>query len=149
MEKVGHSSRLELPETLRVNPVFAPEKLRRGAVKEPLPGQAQDPRKPIEIEDHEEWEVEEILASRIHYRKLQYRVKWVGHYPDPPNAWYPASNFMNAPNEVKRFHERYPDKDGPPMRLLEWLQAAEGDRFLSWTLEDELPAKEKPNPKRK
>ena len=42
------------------------------------------PPPPIEVDGEEEFEVEEILDSRIRYRKLQYLIKWLG-YPDTDN----------------------------------------------------------------
>jgi hypothetical protein len=29
----------------------------------------------VEVSDHDEYEVDEVLDSRLHYRKLKYRVK--------------------------------------------------------------------------
>lgn len=37
-----------------------------------------------------EWEVEQLLASRVHYGKLQYQVRWKGWSADP--EWYPAAD---------------------------------------------------------
>ena len=59
---------------MKIWPVFSPDKLRK-ARNDPLPGQIEDEGEPIDINSHKEYEVEEILASRIYYRKLQYRVK--------------------------------------------------------------------------
>src|SRR5699024_6724482 len=73
-EQVGHAYRLDLPPTMRIHDVFSPDKLRKAA-NDPLQGQQQEPPEPIEINDDEEWEVEQILDSRIHRKKLQYRVK--------------------------------------------------------------------------
>ncbi|PVH90157.1 hypothetical protein DM02DRAFT_665451 [Periconia macrospinosa] len=42
-----------------------------------------------------EYEVDKILEARIYYRKLQYRVKWVGYADDLD--WYNAANFKNSP----------------------------------------------------
>lgn len=72
--------------------------------------------------------MEEILAVRRHYRKLQYRVKWLGH--DNDDTWYPAGNFKTAPVKLMMFHNQYPRRPGPPARLKQWLEAAEDDIFL-------------------
>jgi hypothetical protein len=61
------------------------------------------------VDGEEEWEVEEILDSRMYRRRLQYLVKWTGH--DLPH-WRPAED-MNELEAVDRFHEDYPDKPGP------------------------------------
>ncbi|ELR09893.1 hypothetical protein GMDG_04371 [Pseudogymnoascus destructans 20631-21] len=85
----------------------------------PLPGQDL----PEVIDGVEEWEVEKILAVRLHRKQLQYRVSWVGYDPDP--EWYPASNFMNSPHKLREFHKEYPDLPGPPQELVGWVTAWE------------------------
>lgn len=94
--------------------MFAPEKLRLTTRTSPLPGQIVDPAPPVVVNNEEEWEVDEIVAVRLHYRKMQYRAKWVGHEPDA--NWYPARDFKNAPEKLLEFHRRYPDIPGPPKR---------------------------------
>jgi hypothetical protein len=96
-----------------------------------------DPPPPIEVNGEAEWEVDKILAVRTHYRKLQYRVKWVG--TDEDITWYPAGDFKNAPQKLIEFHERYPDKPGPPLRLQEWIKAALNDEFLDDHPDDDKP----------
>jgi hypothetical protein len=61
------------------------------------------------FDDEEEWEVEEIVDSRCHRGRIQYRVKWTGFH-DPDTTWYPADNFRNSPDAVTQFHGRYPNK---------------------------------------
>jgi len=78
LEKVGNSYQLDLPPSMRIHPIFSPDKLRK----------AEDPVEPVEINGEKEWEVEQILASRIYRGRLQYRVKWKGYDDDP--QWYPA-----------------------------------------------------------
>ena len=45
--------------------MFSPDKLQKAA-DNPLPGQVQEPPEPVEINDDEEWEVEQILDSCIY-----------------------------------------------------------------------------------
>ncbi|KAL1979106.1 hypothetical protein VTN96DRAFT_6844 [Rasamsonia emersonii] len=142
VEKVGHSFKLDLPDSIRVHPVFSPEKLRRAASTEPLRGQIPDEQPPIKVNGQDEWEVEQILAVRLRYGKLQYRVKWVGHDDDP--KWYPAGLFKNAPTRIRDFHLEYPEAPGPPVRLAEWLKAAEDDEFLEDHIADDRPKDWKP-----
>lgn len=71
-------SKLNLPDSIRVSPGFSPDNLRLAASTPPLPGQHPDPPSPEQVHDENEWEVEDILDSRIHYRKLQYRVHCAG-----------------------------------------------------------------------
>ena len=84
---------MELPPNMKIHDVFSPDKLQE-AVNDPLPRQIQEPPEPIEINDDEEWEVEEILNSWIYQKKLQYCVKWIGFNKDW--TWYYTSNFMGS-----------------------------------------------------
>ena len=72
------------------------------------------------IEQDVEYEVEEILEARIYYRKLQYRVKWVGYAEDL--EWYNAANFKNSPYKLRDFHAVKSTYPGPPTRLDYWIQ---------------------------
>jgi hypothetical protein len=56
------------------------------------------------IEGQPEWEVENILDSRRHRRKLWYLIKWKG-YSDAHNSWEPEEN-VNAPVILAVFHKR-------------------------------------------
>jgi hypothetical protein len=126
VEKVGNAYKLDLPDSIRVHPVFSAEKLRLAAKTEPLPGQVHDSKPPEVVNDETEWEVDEIVAVRLHYRKLQYRAKWVGNDDDD---WYPAGDFKNSPEKLLAFHTKYPELPGPPKRLNVWIEAALSDRF--------------------
>jgi hypothetical protein len=48
-----------------------------------MPGQILIPPNPVEINDKLKWIVDKILFSRLHYQKLQYKIVWKGHDPDP------------------------------------------------------------------
>lgn len=72
LEEVGNSYRVDLPEAIKVYPVFSPDKLRR-ASEDLLPGQRNEQPLPIQVDGEEEWEVEEILASKVVYGSLKYR----------------------------------------------------------------------------
>ncbi len=138
IEKIGNAYKLQLPDSIRVHPVFAPEKLRLAHKTDPLPNQIPDPKPPEVVNDDIEWEVEEIVAVRLHYRKLQYRAKWIGNEDD--HKWYPAADFKNAPEKLMAFHRRYPDLPGPPKRMQQWIEAALEDRFEPDHPDDNRPA---------
>ena len=58
------------------------------------------------VEDQEEYEVEQILDTRLfgRWKKRQYLIKWKG-YAEAHNSWEPEEN-VNAPELVKEFHQR-------------------------------------------
>ena len=124
LEKVGHSYRLDLPQSIKVHPVFSPDKLRK-ASNNPLPGQRNDPPLPIQVNGEDEWEVDEILASKTIRRSLYYRASWKGYDPNP--TWYSAWNFVGCPQKLKEFHKKYPEQPGPPKYLDEWIDCWHSD----------------------
>jgi hypothetical protein len=113
LERVGSRAyKLDLPATVKLHPVFHISLLEPTTSTEPIPGHQQPPPPPVIINDQQEWEVEEIIDSRRHRNRIQYRVKWTGFH-DPDKTWYSASNFENSPNAIRQFHERYPAKPSP------------------------------------
>ncbi|MBW0592290.1 hypothetical protein O181_132005 [Austropuccinia psidii MF-1] len=80
----------------------------------PILKKHQEPPPPIIIEEEEEWEVSQILHSKLKRRKLRYLVEWKGFSQDPERStWEPDENLKNFPELVKDFHSLYPDKPGP------------------------------------
>lgn len=117
LEKKGHSYKLDLPASMKVHPVFSADKLRKDPA-DPLPGQEEDAPPEVNITGDIEWEVDEVLASRILRKKLQYRVKWLNM--DEDLTWYPASDLKYAPDKLIAYHITNPSKPGPPEALLAW-----------------------------
>jgi hypothetical protein len=68
-----------------------------------IPGRIHDPPPPIEINDEQEYEVEDILDSRNSNRQLQYLVHWHG-YDVNECTWEPIKNLSNAMEKVHEFH---------------------------------------------
>jgi hypothetical protein len=122
LEQVGNAFRIDLPPSIKIHPVISTDKLRKAA-NDPLPGQLQELGLPIIVNGQDEWDVEEVLASRGYYGKLQYRVKWASSEPDP--TWYPASDFIGCPHKLKEFHDQNPSLPGPPRYLTDWLRSWE------------------------
>ena len=103
--------RLELPTTMKVHPIFHVSLLE--SYREPsFPRRVQSPPPSIEIENHEEYEVEKVLDSRRRWNRLEYLVHWCG-YDINERTWEPADNLVNAPQKVQEFHQRYSHKPKP------------------------------------
>lgn len=116
----GYSYELDVPDTWRMSKVFHADRLRKDP-DNPLPGQICDKPGPEIINDEEEWEVDRILSSRLHYHKLQYMAQWRGWDPDP--EYYDAEGLKNSPAKIREFHEQNPNCEGPLVRLSDWETA--------------------------
>ena len=85
-----------------------------------IPARVPSPPPPVEIDGTLEYEVEEILDSKIsrrHKRQpLCYQVRWAG-YQDRPDEieWISADDLENSSELVTEFHTKYPLKPGPTL----------------------------------
>lgn len=138
LAKEGHSYRLDLPESMKVHPVFSADKLRIDP-NDALEGQNSSPPTPINVTGDEEFEVQEILAVRKKRNKLEYRVSWIGY--DADLEWYPPSDLKYSPHKIREFHQANPTLPGPPARLLDWLKAWEAgtDEYDELDDDKEMP----------
>ncbi|MBW0587565.1 hypothetical protein O181_127280 [Austropuccinia psidii MF-1] len=109
-----HAYHLQLPSQWKsIHPVFHISLL--DPVKtSTIPNRHQEPLPPIIIEEEEEWEVSQILDSKLKRRELWYLVEWKGFSQDSERStWDPTENLKNCPELVKDFNSLYPDKPGP------------------------------------
>ena len=74
VEKVGTSYRLELPVSMKRTNFFHPSKLHRDP-NDPLPEQHIPSPNSVIIDEGDEWELNDILASRRYRGSLQYKCK--------------------------------------------------------------------------
>ena len=103
IEKISDISyKLELPQSMKIHPVVHVSSLEPHYEDEF--GRKQPPPPPVTIDNEEEYEVEEILDKRKHYRKIQYLVKWKG-YSLSEASWEPESN-LNCPELLKAFNSK-------------------------------------------
>ena len=73
-ERRGNAFVLDLPDSIKVHPVFNADKLRKAA-SDPLPEQQNEEPPPVEVDGEHEWEVEKILGVRLVNKGLKYRVQ--------------------------------------------------------------------------
>jgi hypothetical protein len=67
-------------------------------------------------QNEKKYEIDDILNSRYHYEKLQYRIVWIDHFSD--RAWYSTENFEHFKNILKNYHQRYSEKFESELRLV-------------------------------
>ncbi|MBW0540421.1 hypothetical protein O181_080136 [Austropuccinia psidii MF-1] len=101
----SHAYHLKLPQKWKsVQPVFHVSLLK--LVKHStIPNQHQLPPQQVLVEPQEEWEVAQVLDSKLKRGKLWCLVEWKGFSEDPERTtWEPTSNLTNSPDLVKDFH---------------------------------------------
>ena len=121
LEKLGHASfKLELPEAWKnLHPVFHESLITKYVGPFARHQERAPPPPPTIVDDHEEYEIEEILDSRKFGRGVSYLVKWVG-YGREHNSWIPRKHLGNAAGALEDFHKKHPGKlrhlfeDDPP-----------------------------------
>jgi hypothetical protein len=113
-----HSFTLRLPDTMRsVHPVFHVSQL-EPCTPNVIPNRIQPPPPAIEVDGEPEYEIAEILDSKIDRRRrhcqLLYLVRWAGYEgTDEETSWLLATELGNASELVTDFHSAYPAKPGP------------------------------------
>jgi hypothetical protein len=106
---------LDLSQSMRIHDIFHTFLLRKIATNS-LIEQIQTSSSSIVMNDEEEYKVNDILNSRYHYDKLQYRIAWIDHSLD--RAWYSAENFEHFKNILENYHQRYSEKFDSTLRLI-------------------------------
>ena len=83
-----------------------------------IPEQSQSPPPPVEIDGELEYEISEILDSKIDKRwkhcNIIYLVWWTGYEgTDEETSWILANELGHASEIITDFHKAYLDKPGP------------------------------------
>ena len=98
-----------------VHPVFYVSQLEL-ALENPFPSRQQPPPPPVEINGEPEYEISEILDSKIDWRHaspLLYLVKWMGYEgTDEETSWIPSSELPHAQELISNYHVKNPAKPG-------------------------------------
>ena len=105
----SYAYKLDLPASMKCHPVFHVSLL-EPAANNPLVGQKQPVPPAIIVNNNVEFEVEEILHSKLVRKTLKYLVRWVGY---DEITWEPAELVKNSPELVHYFHRKYPTKPKP------------------------------------
>ena len=114
LEAVGDAKlayRLELTPQMRIHDVFHVSLL-EPYLEDKLEGRVQEAPLPEVVEGEEEWEVKEVLDSRVSRGKLLYLVDWEGFGPED-RTWEPVEHVTHATDAVAEFHRRYPHRPSP------------------------------------
>jgi Chromo (CHRromatin Organisation MOdifier) domain len=91
----------------RIHPVFHVVKL-MPVLTDPIKGRRTRPLPPLEIVGGEErYEIEEVIDSRLRYRKLEYLVRWKG-YGHKENSWI-VEHDLEVPDLITTFYKTNPN----------------------------------------
>ncbi len=117
-----NACQLNLSQSMEIHDTFHTSLLRIAATNS-LIDQNQSSSSLIVMKDEEEeYEVNDILNSKYHYEKLQYKIAWIDHFSD--RAWYSAENFQNHSKEILNdYHQRYSEKFDSTLRLIVIIEA--------------------------
>jgi hypothetical protein len=61
----------------------------------------------IEVDGEDQYEVDEVLDTRIRYEKLQYLIRWK-EYSDFDNQWIAVKDMEGSQDLIRSYHELYP-----------------------------------------
>jgi Chromo (CHRromatin Organisation MOdifier) domain/Integrase zinc binding domain len=94
--------KLDIPTSDRVHPVFHISALRPYFLSNDNRRPERPP--PIDIDTHQEYEVEDIIDDHIKYRRHEYLIKWKG-YPRHEATWEPIENLTNIQQLLLKYRQ--------------------------------------------
>ncbi|KAG9221447.1 hypothetical protein CCMSSC00406_0008297 [Pleurotus cornucopiae] len=103
---------LKLPKTFHIHPTISTHRTEK-ANQPTVPGQQVPPPPPVRVRGEEEFEVEEVLDSRLRRGQLEYLIRWKGYTPEH-DSWEPERNLENTPEQIAAFRSRH---SGAPRRV--------------------------------
>jgi len=101
----SNAVKLKLPISFKIHDVVNVSCIH--PYRPPVAGQSIIPPEPVTIEGTPEYEVEEVMDSRLKHGKLEFLVKWSG-YTDDYNTWKPEANCVNSRDIIKEFYKSNP-----------------------------------------
>ena len=106
LQRMSNVYRLELSEIMRIHDVFHCWLLRKD-LRDFLENQINEFSDSVIVNENLEWKVNDILKSRYHYNRFQYRVNWSDWSHD--RTWYYADNeeFDNVRDVVNDYHRAH------------------------------------------
>jgi hypothetical protein len=113
---------LDLLSSMKIHDTFHISLL-RSAATDSFIEQIRSSSLSVIVNEEEEYEINDILDSRYHYDKLQYKVAWTDHFLN--RAWYSAKNLQNHSKEILNdYHQRYSEKFDSTLRLIVIIEAS-------------------------
>jgi hypothetical protein len=106
---------LNLSSFMKIHDTFHTFLLRSAATNS-LIKQIQQSSLSIVMNEEKKYEANDILDSRYHYDKLQYKVVWIDHFSN--RAWYSTKNFEHSKNILANFHQRHFQKSESNLRMI-------------------------------
>ncbi len=81
----------------------------------------------IVINEENEYEMNDILDSRYHYEKLQYKVAWIEHSSN--RVWYSTESFEHTKKILTDYHRRYSNKSKSKLRQIASIKSMTKDFY--------------------